>query len=354
MAYMAIAERVPLDALPAGDAALLVRRGLGERSPAVRDAVATKLIGAWLESCDGEPLRLVHALNVIEHPGAAGRRQSLVATGAGSGGSIAGHRCCCTHTAAAACCRRSPAADECEQVLRSLLDRGEMSAIYLAGLAESDAMGLRADFAGGAPLMGPASALFWRVVCEWLQGQATSRGLSAAHKVGQAANIDSAAAGQALEALERALPPTVADMAGIIEQHDAGGAAYRFSCGQLLALAAKCMDFADAAGRAAADAMLRGLLSAAPRRAAALGGSMLLLAGQQQQKSSSRHATARCSLPAAALAPGLPAPHTHAAAPTPRRRRRGRRRGTARAGCARCRCSCARSTARPLRWQTPC
>jgi hypothetical protein len=156
--------------------------------------------------------------------------------------------------------------EECELVLKTLLEQDVVRAGYFGRLAESDGMGLRADFAGQAgTLMGPASSLFWRVICEWLHSQATSRGLSAAHKVGAAANIDAAAAAEQLEALEAALPPTVADMADIVAKHAAAGARYRFSTGQLMLLAARCMDFADAAGRSAASQMLRHLLSDAPR-----------------------------------------------------------------------------------------
>ena len=158
----------------------------------------------------------------------------------------------------------SLAAEECELVLKTLLDRGVMNAVHLGRMAESDGMGLRGDYSQPDVLMGPASALFWRTVCEWLQSQATSRGLSAANKVGAAANIDAAAAGERLEALEAALPATVADMADIIAKHASAGAQYRFSTGQLMQLSAKCMDFADAAGRSSASLMLRQLLSEAP------------------------------------------------------------------------------------------
>ena len=149
-------------------------------------------------------------------------------------------------------------------MLKTLLDRGVMNAVHLGRMAESDGMGLRGDYSQPDVLMGPASALFWRTVCEWLQSQATSRGLSAANKVGAAANIDAAAAAERLEALEAALPATVADMADIIATHASAGAQYRFSTGQLMQLSAKCMDFADAAGRSSASLMLRQLLSEAP------------------------------------------------------------------------------------------
>ncbi|KAL4859316.1 Condensin complex subunit 3 [Chlorella vulgaris] len=222
MAYMALAERVPLAAMPVDDAAALLRGGLNDRAAPVREAVAGRLVAAWLEEVEGEPLRLVHALGVQAHP------------------------------------------EECELVLRTLLDRGVASAVHLGRMAESEGLGLRADFGQEGVLMGPASALFWRVVCEWLSSDANSKGVSAANKVGAAANIDAAAAGERLEALESALPATVADMASVIAKHAAAGARYRFSTGQLMQLAAACMDFADASGRSAASSMLRGLLADAP------------------------------------------------------------------------------------------
>ncbi|PRW59671.1 ARM repeat superfamily isoform 1 [Chlorella sorokiniana] len=222
MVYMAIKQRVPLPGLSTDDAVLLVRRGLGDRAPAVR-AEVSKLVMQWLEdSCDGEPLRLVHQLDVQRHP------------------------------------------EECELVLRMLLKEGQVNAVHLGRLAESDSIGLRADFSRPGAVMGPASALFWRVVCEWLKDEATERGLSAARRVGQAAEIENSKAAEANQALDAALPPTVADMADIIAQHAAAGAAARFACAQLMQLAARCMDFGDAAGRSDASLMLRRLLTDVP------------------------------------------------------------------------------------------
>lgn len=268
MAYMALAERVPLADMPVADAAALLRGGLSDRAASVREAVASRLVMAWLDGVDGEPLKLVHALNVQAHPGAAGVWGWWHAMCRAWGAWAA---CCMCSVQAChgspACCWRSPSptTEECELVLRTLLDRGVANAVHLGRMAESDGLGLRADFSQPGVLMGPASALFWRVVCEWLHSQATSKGLAAANKVGAAANIDAAAAAERLEALESAMPGTVAEMAEIIAKHAAGGARYRFSAGQLMQLAAKCMDFADAAGRSAASLMLRQLLADAPR-----------------------------------------------------------------------------------------
>jgi condensin complex subunit 3 len=72
MAYMALAERVPLAAMPVDDAAALLRGGLNDRAAPVREAVASRLVAAWLEEVEGEPLRLVHALGVQAHPGGRG------------------------------------------------------------------------------------------------------------------------------------------------------------------------------------------------------------------------------------------------------------------------------------------
>lgn len=157
-----------------------------------------------------------------------------------------------------------PPAEECELVLRMLLKEGVTNAVHLGRLAESDSIALRGDFSRPGAIMGPASALFWRVVCEWLKDEATERGLAAARKVGQAAEIENSKAAEANEALDAALPPTVADMADIIAKHAAAGASARFACAQLMQLAAKCMDFGDAAGRSDASLMLRRLLIDVP------------------------------------------------------------------------------------------
>lgn len=159
-------------------------------------------------------------------------------------------------------------------MLRMLLKEGVVNALHLGRLADSDGIGLRGDFSRPGAVMGPASALFWRVVCEWLASQAANKGVSAARKLGAAANIDAAVSDERIAAMEAALPETVADMADIIAKHARAGAAYRFSTGQLMQLAAKCMDFADAAGRSAASGMLRTLLTSAPRWGRGRGGTV--------------------------------------------------------------------------------
>lgn len=218
--YLAIAEKVRLQALGASAGALLVRRGLGDRTEKVSEA-AGQMVIAWLDNaCEGEPLALLRWLNPAAHP------------------------------------------EEAELAMKSLMESGRLNAIQMGKLAEEESLGLRADYASGdVALMTAEEAMFWRVVCECLASEATSKGLSAANTGGAVANIEAAAAGDRLEALEAALPPSVEDMMGIIAAHIAGGPQHRFACAQLMALAARCMDFTDATGRKAASALLHNVFS---------------------------------------------------------------------------------------------
>lgn len=233
-------------------------------------------------------------------------------------------------------------------MLRTLLERGVASAVHLGKLAESDSIGLRADFSREGALMGPASALFWRVVCEWLKGEATARGLSAARRVGQAAVIEASKAEEANEALEAALPPTVAELADIIAKHAAAGAAARFACAQLMQLAAKCADFGDAAGRADASLMLRRLLTDAPTcvgeragwRRSAVWGCWCGPALANDAASSSLATPPGLCVALHLLTPPLPPP-----APSPQRRQR--RGGGGLGGCLAQRVVAARAGALP-------
>lgn len=217
--YLAIAEKVRLEALGTDASALLLRRGLGDRTACVSEA-ASAMVTAWLDhACGGETLALLRMLGAETHP------------------------------------------EEAELALKALMDSGRLNAVHIAKLAGEEGLGLRADFAsGGANLLSGEEALFWRVVCECLATEATSKGLAAAATAGAAANIEAAAAGDRLEALEAALPQGAEDMIDIIAAHARAGPEHHFASVQLTALASRCMDFADATGRRAAAALLEELL----------------------------------------------------------------------------------------------
>jgi len=218
--YLAIAEKVRLEALGAGGGALLVRRGLGDRASTVSEA-AGAMVTAWLDTvCDGEPLALLRWLDPAAHP-----EESVLA-------------------------------------LKALIESGRLNAVQVGKLASEENLGLRADFIlGEVPLMTSEEATFWKVVCECLASEATSKGLAAANTGGATANIEAAAAGDRIEALEAALPASVEEIINIISAHVAGGAEYRFASAQLMSLAAHCMDFTDSTGRRAASNLLNKLFS---------------------------------------------------------------------------------------------
>ena len=178
MTYLAIKDKLPLQWLSQEEQALLLCRGLGDRAKPVAEA-AVRMLEAWLEGpCSGEPLVLLHSLGVQEHP------------------------------------------EESEMAIKALLAGDKLNAVHLGKLAESDSLALRQDFeAPDAELLSPASALFWRIVCEWLNSEAASKGLAAASTAGAAASVEAAVAGDRLEALEAALPLTVEDMTTIIAKH---------------------------------------------------------------------------------------------------------------------------------------
>ena len=235
--YLAIAEKVRLQALGASAGALLVRRGLGDRTAKVSEA-AGQMVTAWLDNaCDGEPLALLRWLDPVAH------------------------------------------SEESELAMKSLMESGRLNAVQMGKLAEEESLGLRADYIlGDVALMTAEEAIFWRIVCECLASEATSKGLAAANTGGAVANIEAAAAGDRLESLEAALPPSVEDMVGIIAAHVAGGPQHRFACAQLMALAAHCMDFTDATGRRAASSLLHDVFSAGWEESASEDGNGQVLA----------------------------------------------------------------------------
>lgn len=51
--YLTIAKRIKI-----------FKEGFGDRSPAVRNLIAKRLLPAWLKACDSSPVRLLKALDV--------------------------------------------------------------------------------------------------------------------------------------------------------------------------------------------------------------------------------------------------------------------------------------------------
>ncbi|KAL6777214.1 hypothetical protein ACKKBF_B20605 [Auxenochlorella protothecoides x Auxenochlorella symbiontica] len=246
VAYLTAAHGAgPRDLAPA-QRALLIRRGLRDRCPAVA-AAALRLVQAWLAGCDGDPLSLLSLLD------ARGR-------------------------------------DAGELALRALLDAGTLNPVRLmaawaeAGVtprcitSESEAKDAAAGQAEEGDQLHVADvsvdlALAWCVVAQATQERAHAAGRSAASAAGATADIEAAAASAALEALDAFLPSSWEEAAAT---HSAVKGEQPEAADHLLLMFATCLDTGDAAARrTASDLVLRELvgegdeLAAEPRGLAA-------------------------------------------------------------------------------------
>ena len=220
--YVVFTEKVPVAALPIAARALLLARGLRDRAPAVA-AAARGMLVRWLDAgCGGDVGALLGALDVESHE------------------------------------------TEAEAALRALDGAGRLHPAALARAAADAGVGLHRPSSGGdgsTPPMAPEEALLWRVVCALLAEAGAERGAAAAAASGPVAAAAAASAGDALAALEAALPPTVAALCDLVRDAAAAGEGGLFAASQLARLVSSSADLSDEAGRAAAVALLAGLLA---------------------------------------------------------------------------------------------
>lgn len=108
------------------------------------------------------------------------------------------------------------------------------------------------------------------MVCQHLSQTASSQGVAAASTHGTAAVVQAAAAGECLEALDAALPATVADLVCLIGRQLDDGSDGAFAARQLLLVAARCVDFTDGQGRLAAEGLVERLVQAPAEDGAAM------------------------------------------------------------------------------------
>ena len=228
VAFLALASKVPVDAISIALRATAARRGLNERAPSVR-AAAVEMLKRWHEAFEGDVLALLAALDV----------ETNEAVG--------------------------------EMVVRELIACGKMKPKEISASTANGnppGGGLRRDVSAGVAdpdaLMKPEAAVYWRVVCESLHREAQTSQLTAATAVGQNQVVNSAAAGELLEALEAALPASAVDLLLLVKAHAEAGA--RFVARQLLALLA-LVDLADATARRGAATLVDQQLRAKPSSA---------------------------------------------------------------------------------------
>ncbi|CAL8469060.1 g8601 [Coccomyxa elongata] len=238
MAYAAVRDRIPLEFLSLEQRACLIRRGLGDRKPAVRDC-AVALMCHWLnEDAGGSVPSLLRLLDVHN------------------------------------------AEEEAEEVLLALIECGRLQPAALTEEATEGDPGLRRA-PGSGPMLDEV-ALMWRIFCTWLQDEGTAKGRAAAAASGAVASVEAARASDALEALEAMLPVSAEELMVLVAVHAAADGP-GFAARQLLTVAARCVDLSDAAGRAAAGDLVRSILTdadVAPAKDRSMAVAIMRLAAQ--------------------------------------------------------------------------
>ena len=217
-AYAVLSEKVGVENLTIAQRAAVLQRGLGDRTPTVKSACAS-MVKAWLNGpCDGDALKLLSLLDVETNEGAA----------------------------AAA--------------LRSLLSDSVLDAIALA-----EQRPLKKD-----DVLTPEQALLARIVVEHLASLTEKQSREVAVSLGAVMEVAAAQSERSLDALEKALPESMADLvklcagpAAKLSATEDNKSAARFVLRQLLACGAH-METSDGASRENASKLLQSLLAEAP------------------------------------------------------------------------------------------
>ena len=227
---LALEDRIPLTSLSIAHRAAAVRSGLREREGPAQKA-ARAMLQAWFRGShagDGDLVRLLTFLDVELHE------------------------------------------MDARALVQTLINDHVVDPVAMAHAAQTSAQGLRTDPEDLAaeprlsPLLRPEEALVWSVVTTHLAGESAALSSAAARGLGHATQMDAEASTRNLDALEAALPASVADYVSLVEQHWRAGGAYQFATRQLISLGATCVDFTDAAGRHAASGLVDKLLLTAP------------------------------------------------------------------------------------------
>jgi len=216
--FLVIGEKIPLSELSAANRARLITNGLKDRHSAVARS-ASSMVATWLtRDCGGNVLELLRMVGVTDNE------------------------------------------DVAVEAIHSLIASEHIRPVAASkdqGLLRED--GSFQDNFSNNRVLSPEAALYWRVLCQWLNSGASEAGTAAALTDGAAAEAKAAVAGECLEALDRLLPSPAETLLSYAALH-AASVENRFATKQLLAVASQCMDFADGGSRSAATALLRGLL----------------------------------------------------------------------------------------------
>ncbi|KAJ8428900.1 hypothetical protein Cgig2_024969 [Carnegiea gigantea] len=220
-AYFVLANKFPLQSLSIKLRALILQRGLSDRSPAVVKECLKLMKDEWLSRCcDGNCVKLLKYLDVETY-------ESV-------GISI------------------MTALLEAEMIA---MDGSQRIKKFKESSCAEDGDNCNQDF----QLLEPEAALYWRVVCQYLQTQAQEKGSDAAATMGTEAAVYAAEASDNNDLLEKLLPATVSEYVELVQAHINAGPNYRFVSRQLLLLGA-LLDFSDATIRRIAGTFVQDLL----------------------------------------------------------------------------------------------
>ncbi|CAL6413979.1 unnamed protein product [Bathycoccus prasinos] len=154
IAFLALAAKVPVESVSIEHRALVLRRGLNDRSISVRSA-CVDMLKKWMSSsvCENDPIQLLKLLDAESHPNVS------------------------------------------EMALKTLIETKTVKAMAYATKEKSETSGLRRFFLKKSEeeeeekvveLFSPEEALFWRVIVEALANQTSSSGKDTSLAVGQA------------------------------------------------------------------------------------------------------------------------------------------------------------------------
>ncbi|CAL5371577.1 unnamed protein product [Camellia sinensis] len=214
-AYCVLASKFPLQSLSIKHRTVILRRGLADRSAAVRKECLKLLKDEWLvKCCNGDPIDLLKYLDVETYESVG------------------------------------------ESVMGALLKDGLVKVQQGQSIISNTTEG---NCTTSIQLMEAEAALYWRVVCRHFQTEAQAKGSDAATTMGTEAAVYAAEASDSNDLLERVLPATISEYIELVKVHLIAGPNYRFASRQLLLLGAM-LDFSDVANWKVASSFVQELL----------------------------------------------------------------------------------------------
>lgn len=237
-AYLVLASKVPMSALTIKQRNDALRRGLGDRMPAVKEAALVMLKQWYRETQD--QVKAANGAPDVE-PKDSDTLMCMI-----DSLDVEAYE------------------NECEIAVRELLARKILNAVALVKeLDASDAYTLRrgTSVGSGEDCLSSACALVWRVLCATINREAKDQGQAAAMTSGTESAVHASQVTHKLDTLEEVLPASSEDFVNLIDFHIQSKFGVRFVVKQLLLVACECVEFADATSSALGEVVFKTLAS---------------------------------------------------------------------------------------------